>query len=71
MSEWIKCSDRLPEINGNYLVYDGEEIWMTSYKWHRKEGNILGFGLFFKTDPPYVSGEITHWMPLPKPPEEK
>lgn len=60
MSEWIKCSERLPKINECVIVYSEDdhefaylinrETWI---EWH--SGNEL---------------DVTHWMPLPDPPKD-
>ena len=66
--KWIKVVDRMPESEDEksdcYLVTDGTFIWMAYYackEWQFAEC----------TDSPYVIDwtEITHWMPLPQPPE--
>lgn len=59
-SKWIPVTERLPEEDGDYLVYCGEyygifvvyyEVLKTKSKWCCK----------WK--------EVTHWMPLPEPPK--
>ena len=72
---WIRVEDRLPERNGEYIVtacdegepYD-EKIWNDTvvvcaeyYKccWTWEENNTE-----YSLD-----GIVTHWMPLPEPPE--
>jgi hypothetical protein len=61
--KWISVKERLPEDDGEYIV-------ATKY------GHIFIFdwlmGRFFAEDRNgLVYEEITHWMPLPKPPKEK
>lgn len=78
--EWISVKDRLPELYEFVLVYSsmmGDEPcpitiarW-NSEKWetlcNEEENNACACGdLFWSTD----SKEITHWMPLPQPPEK-
>ena len=77
-SGWISVKDRLPEKDGEYLVFteqrdcfnalfeseigDGGEfgVWLNSY-----HPDTLGF-----LDSEWQEYEgITHWMPLPAPPE--
>lgn len=77
--QWISVKDRLPEKDGEYLVFteqrdcfnalfeseigDGGEfgVWLNSY-----HPDTLGF-----LDSEWQEYEgITHWMPLPEPPEE-
>lgn len=62
MSEWISVQDRLPEPPCRCLVY-------TPY-------NVYGDGMITATftefgwmTPGYIE-QITHWMPLPKPPDD-
>lgn len=82
MNEWISVKDRLPEKDGNYLCYlecgavceaafdstiasEGEEFpfgeWVAVYN-----SDTLGF-----TDSYWEEYDaITHWMPLPEPPQD-
>lgn len=68
--KWISGKDRLPENKKEtadcYLVTDGAFIWMAY--WGCKEWQFAQC-----TDSPYVIDwtDITHWMPLPKAPEEE
>lgn len=62
MSSWISVNDRLPEKRGEYLV-----AYRPRY-WDRVSIEIevfLGGTTWAHKD--YMS--ITHWMPLPEPPE--
>lgn len=55
-SGWISVKDRLPEDGVEVLVVsDGE----TGASWH--EAGEFGWA---------IGGTVTHWAPLPKPPEE-
>ena len=66
-SEWISIKDRLPDRSGNYLVYtsiEGRSIIKTSY-WMASTQTWLG------VEACSVLIHITHWMPLPKPPEKE
>ena len=72
MSDWIKCSDRLPEAamadpdcSDNVLAYQihvGHQMLQAFYSqddqlWYDQAGDQL-------------DGEVTHWQPLPAPPTE-
>ena len=74
MSEWISVNDRLPktwyepenlaDFSDKVIVYGYygvgvAELWRTEndYGWNGGEG--------------YKPKNITHWMPLPKPPKER
>ena len=81
MSEWISVEDRLPEKNyENVLVYcDGGNVQVTKYhedrmslKWEkanhytrRSFGKLSGHFMLCHE----LGYKVTHWMPLPKPPE--
>lgn len=72
VNQWIPCSERMPEDNttvlyvwrsenGNVSVFHG---WHSSIRglgsaWHQS-----GVGMQRPND------EVTHWMPLPEPPQE-
>ena len=63
--EWISVKDRLPDINKQVLVYDANSKGLASAIIHLVNGKVcfMGYGDDLATD-------ITHWMPLPKPPKE-
>ena len=59
-SDWVKCSECMPEFGQSVTVYDGDRMWTdTTYD--------FGDGLCFYYDD---DGRATHWMPLPAPPVE-
>ena len=65
-SEWISVDERLPNEDGEYLVY----VDATKFK----GGKFIDME-FFKTSINefcYFMGEaeVTHWQPLPQPPSE-
>ncbi len=75
MSEWIKCSEQLPpirEILSEKCVLQGEEIptlyrsgFVLTFDGRRVSGQVIEW--FHASKP--LSG-ITHWMPLPEPPQD-
>lgn len=62
MPEWISVKDRLPEEPGEVLVVLYGKVGIAWY--HGGEQFETGSGLIC-----YVE-EVTHWMPLPKPPKD-
>lgn len=69
LPEWIPVTERLPEKSGQYLTYN-EFGWFNAYpysiihkQWNTQdwmsEKSAKGLGI----------NSITHWMPLPQPPE--
>ena len=80
--EWIKCSERLPDKEGLYLIYNS--FWYdkrpdVAYFSHNLEEvnkqNFCGENRpgFYHIDCEYFKIEgfgVTHWMPFPEPPEE-
>ena len=62
MNEWISVNDRLPEHGKRYLIYakSGKE---------RKISITAFYGHFVLTGR-MAYWCVTHWMPLPEPPQE-
>ena len=78
MGEWISVEDRLPEDRGHYLVMletDGN----IGFEVHEHLIRIIYFGSTGWRLPQHypkwiheaLKQEVTHWMPLPEPPEEE
>ena len=77
---WIPVEERLPEEQGQYIVFvDGkvttdfywvcEDIkWWLSYNGGFNALYIDPYSSKPKREPPYP--RVTHWMPLPQPPKE-
>ena len=63
---WIPITERLPKDDTDILVYctDGEESRIVAVNY----ANGIWFDCIFNTV--MVVKNITHWMPLPKPPTE-
>ncbi|WP_411814041.1 DUF551 domain-containing protein [Cronobacter sakazakii] len=70
MSEWIKCSDRMPEIGQRVLVAtEGRSVNCASYRQWESAKTEKGRAPRFEDYRGTVYG-VTHWMPLPAPPAE-
>jgi hypothetical protein len=67
-SGWIPCSERMPNEPGTHvMVTDGVHIMESWYE------VIDGELLWVDNYTMYVNinfGEVTHWMPLPEPPNK-
>ncbi len=69
MSEWISVKDKLPDKPGEYLVY------------YKGRAGLIDYAAFGEYSVGYFRGTswdnnsyrgyvITHWVPLPKQPED-
>ncbi|HCP3712329.1 TPA: DUF551 domain-containing protein [Escherichia coli] len=67
---WISCSDRMPEnIPGSckeYLVFDGLNNKVHHDYWVVHDGDSAPVASFWN----HYGAHVTHWMPLPEPPQE-
>ena len=61
VSDWIQCSERMPEYDSEVIVTDGNYVW-------RDKCYDFGDGLCFYDD---NDSSATNWMPLPDMPEVK
>ena len=59
-TDWVKCSERMPELNVPVLVHTGSGMRID-------KAYDFGDGVSFYED---LYGDVTHWMPLPAPPVE-
>ncbi|EIH4741787.1 TPA: DUF551 domain-containing protein [Escherichia coli] len=63
---WISCSERMPEETGDIIVVS-DCIVMSGISYSRRDGFYIA-ALEYDDDEPI--GGVTHWMPLPEPPQE-
>ncbi|EMV6193431.1 DUF550 domain-containing protein [Escherichia coli] len=62
---WISCSERMPEETGDIIVVS-DGIVMSGISYSRRDGFYIA-ALEYDDDEPI--GGVTHWMPLPEPPQ--
>lgn len=62
-TRWIPCSERLPDDGEFVLTYKNGQFEVQEYE-KRRNGWIGGGGWFWSL------AMVSHWMPLPAPPEE-
>ncbi len=65
VNRWIPVEDALPDDRKCVLVTDGEDIEITYFDgsdWEMRDQYGNHYELY---------GAITHWMPLPEPPEKE
>lgn len=79
MSEWIKATDRLPEMHEE--VFEGEPYFVSepvlvAYNngeylvcVYEKDDSI-GFEGWVSVCDEFIPRTVTHWMPLPDPPRD-
>lgn len=63
MSEWISVEDRLPEKSGAYWTFNGldKKASVIQQRVHMYDLDYKQFNCY----------TVTHWMLLPKPPENR
>ena len=65
--EWISVKDSLPDKSGYYLIFQKNERWL---------GEVIQTARWFEAKQCFRGAQagctmeyVTHWMPLPQPPE--
>lgn len=71
MSNWISVEDRFPENNQRLLVVEYGEVFPAYFEAARESwiGHIPNRFRLYGTDGHFDN--VTHWMPLPEPPQEE
>lgn len=69
-SDWIKVSDRLPDVDVNVIVLTSRNKVMVTSMYIPKDcrGKVLGAAEWRGSHT--VSASITHWMPIVLPQED-
>jgi hypothetical protein len=62
-TRWIPVSERLPDHKQSVLAVADREVTNTYYDVNFRKWSQSKYYWF-------PEGEVTHWMPLPEPPEE-
>ncbi len=81
--QWIKCSERLPELYDFVLVFadnkgTGEPRPFSiarrnssdNWEFINNDNVMPNYGSWMDIEYPMDSDDVTHWMPLPQPPKE-
>lgn len=66
--DWIKCSDRLPDKDGKYLVCGDIHLWDIE-KYRNNERIVIA--RFTERKEWLTSLSVKYWMPLPELPESE
>ncbi|EID1646064.1 DUF551 domain-containing protein, partial [Salmonella enterica subsp. enterica serovar Napoli] len=66
---WISCSDRMPEIRQTVIGWNGYAVRQCVYTRNEYAKTQKGREPRFETLTGIWHG-VTHWMPLPEPPQE-
>lgn len=63
--EWIKCSERMPDPDSKVIAYTswGQIIFDMHYMWSKYDSEWISEATMWR-------GIVTHWMPIPNPPED-
>ncbi|WP_109548796.1 DUF551 domain-containing protein [Escherichia coli] len=66
---WIRCSDRMPEDTKMLLAFSQGEIVAAYWNWVVNPIDYKKYRAFTYLSG-YILDDVTHWMPLPEPPQE-
>ena len=70
MSDWISVAEKLPSDMGDVLVAAfWHERWQTMIGWH--SDSRKGSWRAYTSHGEVVPGGVTHWMPIPAPPDRR
>ncbi|MGC4218041.1 DUF551 domain-containing protein [Citrobacter freundii] len=67
--EWVKCSERMPEIRKTVIGWNGYGVRQCVYTRNDYAKTQKGREPRFETVT-WIWHGVTHWMPLPEPPTE-
>jgi len=72
LDNWLDIQDHVPDIDQDVLYYfEGVGIGLGTYKGvdNTPEWGLLGH--VFAGDSGWLTDDVTHWLPLPNPPDIK
>ena len=67
--EWVKCRERMPELNQKVIAWNGHFVSQCVYKQNRIAKSERGRNPRFENHNGIWRG-VSHWMPIPEPPKE-
>jgi hypothetical protein len=68
--EWISVKDRLPEHETRVHIYLKEKTAWYDVMYGAYESDVQPTFYDDRTDSIIMLDEVTHWMPLPEPPND-
>lgn len=68
--KWISVDDELPEIRKDVLCFKVSGTVLVDFRCFDVR-SLSNSALFYRESELYGGGLVTHWMPLPQPPEVK
>ncbi|MCK2712919.1 DUF551 domain-containing protein [Escherichia coli] len=66
---WISCSEQMPEDTKMLLAFSQGEIVAAYWNWVVNPIDYKKYRAFTYLSG-YILDDVTHWMPLPEPPQE-
>lgn len=72
MSEWIRCDERLPPDCESVLIYTKHMPPISACLTYSKNGDAILYHIndWDESDQLLYLDEVSHWMPLPEPPND-
>ena len=64
MSEWVSVENRLPAVNEPVLCSTPSRIFVGHFDMETEHGNV-----WMQQHSAWATRHVTHWQPLPDPPE--